>query len=132
MRLMVDASVLSLALRRRPGSVHPTVERLRAAVLGGDDVFVPGIVLQEVLQGVRDERQFVEMARTLAPWPTVEATRSDHVQAARLVNACLDAGHVCGTIDALIATLSIVHRCHLLAADADFTRIATVVPLRLA
>ena len=51
MSLLVDTSVWSLALRRDVEQSAPEVVALRHALLGTDQVFTTGLVLQELLQG---------------------------------------------------------------------------------
>ena len=51
MSLLVDTSVWSLALRRDAELQTPEVVVLRNALLGADQVFSTGLVLQELLQG---------------------------------------------------------------------------------
>ena len=57
MSLLVDTSVWSLALRRDVEQSAPEVLALRHALLGGDQVFTTGLVLQELLlQGLLGRR----------------------------------------------------------------------------
>jgi hypothetical protein len=51
MSLLVDTSVWSLAFRRDIPQGSPDVSALRAALQGGEQVFISGLVLQVVLQG---------------------------------------------------------------------------------
>lgn len=51
MSLFVDTSVWSLALRRDARQTEPEVATLRDALVGADQVFTTGLVLQELLQG---------------------------------------------------------------------------------
>ena len=51
MSLLVDTSVWSLALRRDVEQSAPEVVALHHALLGTDQVFTTGLVLQELLQG---------------------------------------------------------------------------------
>lgn len=51
MSLLVDTSVWSLAFRRDTPLGSPEVSALCAALQGGEQVFLTGLVLQDVLQG---------------------------------------------------------------------------------
>ena len=51
MSLLVDTSVWSLAFRRDTPLGSPEVSALRAALQGGEQVFITGLVLEDVLQG---------------------------------------------------------------------------------
>ena len=62
---------------------------------------------------------------------TVQPDRDDHVAAAALWTRCRHAGVQLGTIDALVAQLSIRHDHTLLSTDRDFVHASRHIPLRL-
>jgi predicted nucleic acid-binding protein len=132
--ILLDTSILSRAFRRsRPGPeerrLRSTVERLLAGDAG---LGLPGIVLQEVLSGVRSEKQFADLERRLVTGFTiVHPTTTDHVDAARLRNTCLARGLNASGPDCLIATLAIAGNHELLAVDDDFRAIAKHTNLKL-
>ena len=92
---------------------------------------LPGIVLQELLSGVRSPRQFEALRRDLSLFRLLLADEGDHALAARIVNACAAAGVSVASIDALIAAITIRAGGHLLTCDSDFQRIADHTELRL-
>lgn len=129
--LFVDTSVWSLALRRdRPPDV-PEVDALAKAIADGTPLFLTGIVLQELLQGVRGPKQRTRLVERLAAFPLLVPDRDDHVDAAGLRNLCRRRGVQVGTIDALLAQLCVRHDLTLLSADGDFSHVARHAPLRL-
>jgi len=101
--------------------------------MAGDvPVGLPGIVLQEVLTGIRSPRQFDDLrSRLLAAFIVVPANVRDHVEAARLRNVCLSKGLNVSGIDCLIATCTMAGQHELFAVDDDFETIAAHTPLRL-
>jgi predicted nucleic acid-binding protein len=127
----VDTSVWSLALRRRQVSADPAAGKLRQLIEGEDTVLLTGIVLQELLQGLRAAKDAKMLAEQLAQFPFLEPSREDHRAAAELFNLCRRRGIQAGTVDVLIATLAMRGGCHLLTTDRDFAAIARVSPLRL-
>lgn len=130
--ILVDTSVWSRAYRRRARPVDDAVgARLRELISAGEPVALPGIVLQELLSGLRHETQLVRLERVLAPFPLVLATRADHAGAARIRNACGAAGFAASSIDSLIAAQAVERDATLFAADGDFTQIAEHSALRL-
>jgi predicted nucleic acid-binding protein len=132
--ILVDTSVLSRVFRRRRlGSaelrLRDTVERLLAsdAPLG-----LPGIVLQEVLSGIRSAKQFADLERHLVgAFTIVHPTTTDCVESARLKNRCLAKGLNASGADCLIATLAIAGRHELFAVDEDFVALAKHADLKL-
>ena len=131
MRLFVDTSVWSLALRRDPPSDLPAVGRLGDALRLGEELFSTGLVLQELLQGFRGPKASEQIVDRFAALPFVEPTRGDHVEAAALRNSCRRRGVQIGTIDALLARLCIAHDLVMLSADRDFVGISKWTPLEL-
>ncbi|HUP45374.1 MAG TPA: PIN domain-containing protein [Thermoanaerobaculia bacterium] len=131
--IVLDTSVLSRALRRRPRTeqADPAAEKLELVLRGNVAVAIPGIVLQEVLSGVRTEKQFADLQDKLEAFPLVMAAVDDHVDAARLVTRCRATGIAVTAIDALIAVMTIRVDGDLFTLDRDFARMAELVPLRL-
>ncbi len=132
MRVLVDTSVWSLALRRAaPANPHPAAQTLRRLIEAEQAVCLIGVILQEVLQGVRDHTQFLRLRNLLRPFPLLDLARADFEAAAQLRNHCQFHGIQAGTIDFLIAAASIRHDCAILTTDRDFTHIARLSSLRL-
>jgi predicted nucleic acid-binding protein len=130
-RILVDTSVWSLALRKAGPADHPAVRRLTSLLEDGADVVLTGIILQEVLQAFRSESAFRRMARYLEPFPLLPMGWDDLVAAARLHRRCAANGVTATTVDCQIATAAIRNDCALLTADEDFRRIARVSELRV-
>ena len=131
MKLFVDTSVWSLALRRDAPPDHPAVTRLGAALTRGETVFSTGLILQELLQGFRGPQAAESIVERFAALPFITPTRADHVEAANLRNACRRRGVQIGTIDALLVSLCITHELIMLSTDRDFVGIADSTPLVL-
>jgi predicted nucleic acid-binding protein len=128
----VDTSVWSLALRKKGPADHPAVERLTQLLQNGEDVFLSGTILQEILQAFRSEPTFRRMVQHFEPFPLLPLDRSDHIAAARLHRLCAQKGVGASTIDCQIAVAAIRHGCALLSTDSDFERMALHCELVLA
>jgi predicted nucleic acid-binding protein len=129
-KVLVDTSVWSLALRREPLAEHPAVRRLQA-VLGKADVVLTGLVLQEILQAFRVEATVRKVARRLSAFPLLQLDRRHYEAAAVIHRTCASRGVAAATSDCQIAAAAIEHGCALLTADDDFRRIAEHTALRL-
>ena len=131
MSLLVDTSVWSLALRRDAEQSAPEVEVLRYALLGTDQVFTTGLVLQELLQGFAGPKAHAQLVERLSALAFLQPDREDHVEAAQVRNTCRRRGVQVGTIDALLIQLCRKHELVLLSADQDFRAAAKHVKFRL-
>ena len=130
MKLFVDTSVWSLALRR-DASAGPEVQRLRDALIDGELISTTGLVLQELLQGFHGPKALALVAERFAATDWVSPTRVDHVEAADIRNACRRRGVQVGTIDALLAQLCISRNLTMLTTDRDFEHVAGLTPLKV-
>ena len=131
MRVLVDTSVWSLALRKKGPVDHPAVGRLSSLLQANEDVFTTGLVLQEVLQAFRSEPAFRTIVSHLEPFPLLELARSDFVAAADLHRRCAAKGVSASTADCQIAVAAIRNKCVLLTTDRDFERISRFSDLAL-
>ena len=131
MKLLVDTCVWSLTLRRDNPRDVPAVDRLLAALGGGETVYSTGLILQELLQGFAGPKDRDQIVDRFSALPLVVPDRQDHIAAAELRNECRRAGVQVGTIDALVARLCLRHDLELLTTDLDFDRVAERVPLRI-
>ena len=130
--IVLDTSILSLAFRRRrrSGDVAPEVMALRELIAADAPLAIPGIVLQELLSGVRSQEHFGRLRQSMSGFPILLATEFHHVRAAQISNSCRNNGITCSTVDALIAALTVESDGRLFAADADFQHIASCCRLK--
>jgi hypothetical protein len=132
--ILFDTSVLSRVFRRKGAG---TEERRLQAVFqdlmaSEDPLGMPGIVLQEVLSGMRSQRQFNDLsAKLLAAFTVLPEGVPEHLEAARVRNACLSKGLNVSGVDCLIAACAILGSHDLFAVHDDFAAMAKHVPLRL-
>lgn len=131
MSLLVDTSVWSLALRRDAVQREPEVAVLRDALLGADQVFITGFVLQELLQGFAGPKARDNLIERLAALAFLSPDREDHIEAADVRNTCRRHGVQIGTIDALLIQLCRRHDLVMLTTDKDFQMAAPHIDFRL-
>lgn len=128
--IVVDTSAWSRALRRS-GSPQPAAILLDTLIRDGEPVALPGIVLQELLSGLRTPEAATRLARVLEPFPLLLADREHHLLAAEIANRCRARGVATTTPDTLIAATTMLAGGTLLTWDADFAHIAAVVPVHV-
>jgi len=132
--ILFDTSVLSRVFRRkRPGAEERRLQAVFEDLMASDvPLGLPGIVLQEVLSGIRSHRQFSELAaKLLAAFTVIPEGIPEHVEAARVKNVCLGKGLNVSGGDCLIAACAITGNHELFAVDDDFEVIARHAPLKL-
>lgn len=122
--IIVDTSVWIDFLNGTPSEA---ADRCAGLIEVGAPVALTDIVLTEVLQGLRDDRQARQVEHHLRAFPILGLQHlDDFVFAASLYRRARQAGiTIRKTLDCLIAATCIRHQAPLLHADADFDRLAT-------
>jgi len=103
------------------------------AVLDFDEVATCLPVIQEVLQGFREERAYRVARDAMFALPIVEAPISEGVfeEAIDLFRNARRSGHtIRSSIDCLIAACAIRHDLEVVHRDRDFTALAAISSLR--
>jgi predicted nucleic acid-binding protein len=100
---------------------------------GGEPVALTDVILTEVLEGLRSDREAQMVERHLRAFPILRLEGlDDFVLAAELYRTARHAGvTVRKTLDCLIAAPCVRTNAPLLHADSDFDRLATCTPLRV-
>ena len=131
MSVVVDTSVWSLVLRRGSPSDDPGAVALAVMLRKGESIQLLGIILQEVLQGIRNPADFDQLRTRFEAFSLLRLDRDDFIAAAELWNVCRSHGVQATTIDCQIAAACLRHNCALLTSDQDFQHIAKYCPLQL-
>lgn len=130
---LVDTSVWIDALRTQP---RAPARRLLQLELSDAALFICGPVLQELLQGARDELTLARYLRLFATqrFAPMQDPRQTYADAGHLYARCRWRGVTPrSSNDCLIARIAIEHDLTLLHDDTDFDKIAKVQPqLKLA
>ncbi len=124
--ILVDTSVW-VEVFRRPSRLT------LASVVDIEEVVTCLPVVQEVLQGFRDERAFQVAREAMFAFPIVESPLRSEVfeEAVRLYRAARRAGlTVRSGVDCLIAACALRHGLTVAHHDRDFESIAGICPLQ--
>ncbi len=128
--ILVDTSVWIDFLRGRDTPFRHT---LRALIEQEEDICLTGIVLTEILQGIKDENESNEVKEYLLAFPIYDPTGiTTYIEAATIYKQCLKKGRtIRKTIDSLIAAIVMEHGLILFHNDSDFTSIAHCTGLKV-
>ncbi|MEW6552837.1 MAG: PIN domain nuclease [Actinomycetota bacterium] len=123
--ILVDTSVW-VEFLRGPASLYRSV--LHGLIDAERDVCLADIILTEVLQGIRSDRDFSAARDYLLKFPVygLDGVES-YASAAQLYRRCRKRGITLrGAVDCLIAQIAIEHGLVLFHKDRDYERIARV------
>ncbi|MBI4333085.1 MAG: PIN domain-containing protein [Chloroflexi bacterium] len=130
MKVIVDTSVWSLALRRGAESPADPVEELRRLIRDHRAQML-GPVRQEILSGIRRRSQFETLEKHLDSFPDFPILSSDYVTAARFFNTCRSKGVQGSNTDFLICAAAVRGGFSIFTTDGDFFVFAQHVPITL-
>lgn len=130
MKILVDTSVWSLALRRNLPTDCPEVTEL-IELIRELRVQVIGPVRQEILSGVKNRSQFLKLRNHLRAFPDLEVTTRDYETAAEFFNICRGKGIQGSNTDFLICAIAARHKIPIFTTDGDFTLFQPYLPITL-
>lgn len=130
MRVLIDTSVWSLALRRGGAPKTPEAEELRR-LIAAHFAEIIGPIRQEILSGVRDQTQFAQLEADLAAFPDLQVLTEDYVTAAKFFNLCRAKGIQGSNTDFLICAIAVRHDLAIFTTDRDFPQCARCLPIVL-
>ncbi|MDO8530627.1 MAG: PIN domain-containing protein [Dehalococcoidia bacterium] len=117
--VIVDTSIWLQFFRLQPSSVKKEMDRLRAS----GEIAVVGVVLAEVLQGARTEREAEQLRAGLRGFPYLEETQGTWVRVGELSHQLRQKGVTVSIMDLLIAALALEHGCEVYTLDEHFERV---------
>jgi predicted nucleic acid-binding protein len=128
--IVVDTSVWIDALN---DAETPPAQSCAELIENGEPIALTDVILTEVLQGLRSEREARLVERHLRAFPILRLEGlDDFVLAAQLHRRARKAGvTIRKTLDCLIAAPCVRTGAPLLHADADFDRLASCTSLRI-
>ena len=132
---IVDTPVWSLAFRRniseRSAPEQGLVHALHDLVTVEQAILL-GPVRQEILSGLREQRQFDRLRGLLRDFPDTVITTADYESAAHYANLCRAHGVLGSPTDLLLCAIAVSRRWEILTTDNDFQRYSKHLPIRLA
>lgn len=130
MKVLVDTSVWSLALRRRARVADPVIEELRMLVDEGR-VAIIGPIRQELLSGIRTTDACERLREHLRGFEDETIETADYERAVDHFNTCRKQRVQGSSTDFLICAIAERRKLPILTTDADFNRFAAVLPISL-
>jgi predicted nucleic acid-binding protein len=134
MNSLVDTSVWSFALRRKPADLSESetaiVTELSELAKEGR-VRIIGPVRQELLSGIKTAAQYEKLRLALQVFPDEPLQTQDYESAAKASNDCRTKGVVVSPVDVLICATALARDWDIYTTDPDFRNYAKILPIRL-
>jgi len=130
MKVLIDTSVWSLALRRSQPAGGPVVLELIELIREVRGQMI-GPVRQELLSGIKDQIQFQKLRNHLRAFPDLDVTTRDYESAADFFNICRGKGVQGSNTDFLICAIAVRNKIPIFTTDEDFTLFQSHLPITL-
>jgi predicted nucleic acid-binding protein len=134
MNALVDTSVWSLALRRKPRDLSRAQQLIvgeLADLTREGRARIIGLIRQELLSGIKTPAQYEKLRVALRAFPDEPVDTSDYEAAAKTSNDCRSKGTVASVVDALICAVALARQWSIFTTDPDFQNYARVLPIEL-
>ncbi len=128
---LLDTSVWSEALRRKNNSLKSENTYLYHLIQNEENIFITGVIIQELLSGIKNEKTFLELKEILLNFEIIEPEMEDYIFAANLQNKMSAKGIQATTVDLLLVSIALRRNYYLLSYDKDFTFISKHTELKL-
>lgn len=126
-RVLVDTSVWVDYLK----GITPLVAEKVDRILTGAEVCVPKIVLAELHQGARSEREVAAVEDFHEAFTIIDQGPDTWIKAGKLSRRLRSRGRTIHLIDCYIAVIAEENGCAVFTLDEHFGEIVKVLPLRL-
>jgi predicted nucleic acid-binding protein len=115
------------------GKRNEPSEILFKAIDNSEDICTSGIIMTEILQGIRMDKEYDRTKNILLDLIYLPVTKTMFIHAASIYRSLRKQGKtVRSPIDCIIAAICLEHAVKLLHNDRDFNLIALVTPLQFA
>ena len=130
MKVLVDTSVWSFALRRRSKAAATDIaDELKRLIIAYRATII-GVIRQELLLGIRTSEQYIELRDRLRAFPDLQLRTEDYEVGAHFFNVCRSRGIQGSNTDFLLCAVAAQRDIPIFTTDRDFERYETILPVR--
>ena len=130
MKVIVDTSIWSLALRRSKDIENKYVEELEELIKEVRAQLI-GPVRQELLSGIKSNKQYTTLKKHLRAFKDLNIETADYELAAQYFNTARQNGIQGSNTDFLLCAISTRYRMPIFTSDYDFVNFQSVIPIEL-
>jgi len=120
--VLVDTSIWIEYFNKPDSNAGKALENL----LKKGRVFITGIILTELLQGAKIQREFESILESMLALPFLETTLSTWIQSGRISFELRKKGITIPITDLVIASLSLENNCKIFTLDLHFNKIPNI------
>ena len=126
-KILIDTSVWIDYFKNKSSDIADKVDKM----LTVDDVYVPKIVIAELIQGAKSEREVAVIEEFVDAFHIVDQGEDTWIKAGKLSYSLKKKGRNINLSDCYIAVIAQEHDCHIFTLDKHFEEIQKFADIRL-
>lgn len=126
--VLVDTSIW-IDFFQHPESIYN--EKIEMLIRDNNRAVICGVILQEILQGIKDSKNYIITKNRLSRLPFINTNKETYLYASYLYRILRSEGITIPSMDVTIATISIENKIPLFTKDTHFGIIARYSDLKL-
>jgi predicted nucleic acid-binding protein len=134
LKVLVDTSVWSLALRRKSEVLSTQEKRIVAELselIDEGRAAIVGLIRQELLSGLKTTEQYDKLRLHLRAFEDEPIDVKDYEDAAKFGNQCRAKGIAIFVVDILLCAVAINRAWAIFTTDPDFATYTKAIPVRV-
>lgn len=126
-RILIDTSVWIDYFQNKPSDLSERVD----GILSGDSVYVPKIVIAELIQGARSQKELSVIEDFLHAFNIIDQKEDTWIEAGKLSYRLRKKGRNINLTDCYIAIIARAYKCRIFTLDKHFKDIQTEIEIDL-
>jgi hypothetical protein len=126
-RVLVDTSIWIAYFK----DTYPVLTERIDGVLTDSDIYVPRVVIAELIQGAKSEKEISVIEDFVEAFNVIDQTENTWLQAGRLSFSIKRKGVTVNIVDCYIALIAHENNCKIMTLDEHFKGIKKYIPLEL-
>ncbi|MBI4824137.1 MAG: PIN domain-containing protein [Nitrospirae bacterium] len=126
-RVLIDTSVWIAYFKNKDNLLSERVDE----VLTSADIYVPRVVIAELIQGAKSEKEILIIEDFIDAFNIIDQTSDTWLKAGRLSFSMKKKGLTVHVLDCYIAVLAMEHDCKIFSLDEHFKNIKRFLKVEL-
>jgi predicted nucleic acid-binding protein len=126
-KILIDTSIWIDYFRNKSSKISEKVD----SILSNHEVYVPKIVIAELIQGAKSEREISVIEDFLGAFNIIDQKEDTWLKTGKLCFNLRKKGKNINLTDCYIAIIADEHKCQILTLDEHFKEIQKMLPITL-
>lgn len=126
-KTIIDTSVWIDYFRKQSAALSEAVD----AVLSGDDIYIPKIVMAELIQGAKSQKEILIIEDFIDTFKIIDQKEHTWIEAGKLSYRLKKKGKNVNLTDCYIAIIAREYECKIFTLDKHFKEIQTEINISL-